>query len=1238
MVLLASHLFSTDDLDKVTLQLKWYHQFQFAGYYMAKEKGFYKEAGLDVEIREIDFSRDVVESVLSHEAQYATGEASLIVDWSQGKKVVVLAAILQASPIVIVTKERPDIQTIEDLDGKHFDVSGTLGDSVAIRGLLDAQNITLSQRRHRHEESDIDVLIKGHADAIIVYNTNETYQLDKRGVRYRLFHPKDYGFSFYSDLLFSSQDEVESHPQRAVAFKDASLKGWGYAFRHIDETVGVILEKYNTQGKTREELIYEAQALKKLAYYKTGKIGAINSKNMQKIYEAYTKIGLVKNSIDLEAFMLKDDRKAAELFTKEERAFLQEKGKVTVCGQRLWRPYIDFSGIHPEGLIVDLVKEYENIIGIPFEFVRTENWADCIARTKAHEVDIAVPVSAAPNYYPHLTPTKSVIADHLALAATVEKPFISDIANTGHLKVAIYKDSDSHTDYIRSNYPDMELVYVADLQEGLKKVAEGSVDAYLGSILPITSGISRHYPKELKIISQFTDINLYGSFGVQKAEPILTEIVNKAIDALDPKKKKEIINSWTRVNNEKPFDYSLLRNILIGTMFGFFILLFRHFILKRQNKKLQAANVQIRRQQAKLKEQKSVYELIFNSTTDGVLLLDNGLFTDCNQAIVKMLKYANKEELLHLSPAALSPKYQPDGRRSSEKAEEMMTLAFERGVNRFEWVHVKATGEAFWVEVTLTPIVLDNKKLLHVLWRDITEQKKLEDDNAALQRQVELALSGSRDGLWDWDIANDTLYFSPRWKEMLGYMDDELDNDSSTWLERVHPDDKGIVDRAVQCTLDGETDVYEAKYRLRHKDGHWIWIYDRGKALYNDNGKAIRLVGTDTDISAEINLTTKLSEFNDSLESKIEEAIGGLKKAQAQAKLGSWQLDIENDKLLWSDETYNIFELPHTADMATYENFLIAIHPDDRETVNGAYLKSLDTREPYEIIHRLMMADGRIKYVKEHCETRFDEEGTPLVSMGTIQDITAEYMAQEALRHRDKMMFRQSRLAQMGEMISMIAHQWRQPLNAISMTTATMTHKVSEGKYDKAFFESRLERISAYVQHLSDTIEDFRNFFKPDKEKQEISFSEIVDDALGFLKPGLESNSITVQKECDSKARMMTYTNELLQVVLNLIKNAEDVLVQNKTKEPLITIRCYDDKEKSILEIEDNAGGIDESILDKIFDPYFTTKEQHNGTGLGLYMSKVIIQEHCEGTLSVANSAKGACFRIIMDKRDENSK
>jgi signal transduction histidine kinase len=219
----------------------------------------------------------------------------------------------------------------------------------------------------------------------------------------------------------------------------------------------------------------------------------------------------------------------------------------------------------------------------------------------------------------------------------------------------------------------------------------------------------------------------------------------------------------------------------------------------------------------------------------------------------------------------------------------------------------------------------------------------------------------------------------------------------------------------------------------------------------------------------------------------------------------------------------------------------------------------------------------------------------------------------------------------MGEMISMIAHQWRQPLNAITLTTAALELNAENERWDKRFFQSRLERISNYAHHLSSTIEDFRNFFKSEKKKEETTFADIIERTLTLVQSAVESKNITIRTEFHCKHTVSTYPNELLQVAMNLIKNAEDALVENNTTDPTITIKCYSESDKSVLEIADNAGGIDPSIIDNIFDPYFTTKEEHNGTGLGLYMSKMIIEEHCKGILSVDNSSVGAVFKIVLN-------
>ena len=234
-------------------------------------------------------------------------------------------------------------------------------------------------------------------------------------------------------------------------------------------------------------------------------------------------------------------------------------------------------------------------------------------------------------------------------------------------------------------------------------------------------------------------------------------------------------------------------------------------------------------------------------------------------------------------------------------------------------------------------------------------------------------------------------------------------------------------------------------------------------------------------------------------------------------------------------------------------------------------------------------------------------------------------------REKDRQLLHQSRLAQMGEMISMIAHQWRQPLSAISSCSLAINVKAKLGKLDKESAVELSEKISEYSQHLSSTIDDFRDFFKPNRGKEETTYESLVKSALSIVEVSLKNRNIDVRLDLQCNALLTTYPNELKQVILNLIKNAEDAVVERKVSEPYIEIKSYIEDGKAVLEVRDNAGGVPDNIIDKIFDPYFSTKLEKNGTGLGLYMSKMIVEEHCSGRLEVENGPDGAIFKITLE-------
>ncbi len=234
----------------------------------------------------------------------------------------------------------------------------------------------------------------------------------------------------------------------------------------------------------------------------------------------------------------------------------------------------------------------------------------------------------------------------------------------------------------------------------------------------------------------------------------------------------------------------------------------------------------------------------------------------------------------------------------------------------------------------------------------------------------------------------------------------------------------------------------------------------------------------------------------------------------------------------------------------------------------------------------------------------------------------------EKNRKQDQQIIEQSRLAQMGEMIGMIAHQWRQPLTAISASGSAINSKARMGrlKDDKAIELSK--DIVDYSQHLSQTINDFRDFFKKDKIETQTNFTETVESSLKIVETAIQNKDINIIKEFTCKDNFLSYPHELKQVTLNIIKNGEDILIEKNIENPYIKIKTFKEKDSIVLEISDNAGGIPDDIIGKIFDPYFSTKTKQDGTGLGLYMSKTIIEEHCGGKLSVSNNQDGAVFKI----------
>jgi PAS domain S-box-containing protein len=438
-------------------------------------------------------------------------------------------------------------------------------------------------------------------------------------------------------------------------------------------------------------------------------------------------------------------------------------------------------------------------------------------------------------------------------------------------------------------------------------------------------------------------------------------------------------------------------------------------------------------------------------------------------------------------------------------------------------------------------------------------------------------------------------------------------------------------------------------------------------------------------------------------EDRLRRSEDNLNRAQEVARIGSWSLDIPKNELMWSKETYRIFGVAFDTPL-TYEAFLQMVHPDDRNYVDRSWKAAL-SGEPYDIEHRIVV-NGDIKWVHEKAEPAFNEKGEPLSAIGTVQDITEHKMAterlkdtvhtlemtktaalnimedlqqeikehkrtEEALREKslqrdelnrmlehkvaeevkkniekDSIMMHQSRLAAMGAMISAIAHQWRQPLNALGLIIQDIKDADEYGELTKDYIDRSVKKSMNQIKFMSKTIDDFRNFFRPDKERQAFDIKLAAGDILSMLSAQLKSNNISYRLTCHEHNKTVEdfreiipcdafniagYPNEMKQVFMNIVNNAKDAILQRREeglmpagKKGLILFDFEKEGDKKVIRITDNGGGIPQDIIDRIFDPYFTTKEQGRGTGIGLYMSKVIVESNMGGRLSVRNFDGGA--------------
>lgn len=387
------------------------------------------------------------------------------------------------------------------------------------------------------------------------------------------------------------------------------------------------------------------------------------------------------------------------------------------------------------------------------------------------------------------------------------------------------------------------------------------------------------------------------------------------------------------------------------------------------------------------------------------------------------------------------------------------------------------------------------------------------------------------------------------------------------------------------------------------------------------------------------------------LEKKLIMSERQLAEAQSIAHIGSWEWDLIADEITGSDELNRISGM--TLSSFSFDSFLELVHPDDRDTANKALDITIAHQAPYNAYYRIIRPDGIIRVIHSRGVAVTDSVGKTVRIVGTVHDITERMRAEDKLaqkrqeleelnrtlegridqavnelRQKDRMLVLKGRLAAMGEMIDNIAHQWRQPLNTLSLLIQQEQLAYEMGDLSKESVDENTAMSMEIIKHMSQTIDDFRYFFRPDKNKVSFNINNTIWRTLSLVEKSFHEQNIGIELQPEGDPVAHGYPNEYAQVILNILTNARDVLVERKINNALISINSFVERSKTVVTITDNAGGISEKIIGKLFDSSFTTKEPDKGTGIGLYMSKMIIEQNMGGKLTASNVGGGAEFRI----------
>ncbi len=720
--IVVTHASQTRELKEVSVQLNWKYQFEFAGFIAAKEKGFYKEQGLAVDIKEFVPGVNIVEDLKSEKTTFSVYDFSVLNLEEQKDSLKLVANYFKRSALVFVTKQ--NIVTPFDLKNKTIMIEEEQLDLSTLNALFKKFNISKKDFKFKQHTFNPKNFIDGEVDAMSAYLSNEIYEIKKSKVPFNIIDPQTYGIYGSGVNLFTTKKLTEENPQLVKKFIEATNKGWIYSLANKKEIVDIIYDKYS-KTKTKDALLFEANQIEKLIMPKIYDIGKIDKQLFQKNVNEFINDGLIKNKFNVEdiIFDINEKKKTQLNFTKEQKDYILKKDKITMCIDPDWMPYEKLVDGKHIGMTSEYIPILSKKIGIPIELVPTKNWSESIEFAKTRKCDIFSLASVSPSRLSYMNFTSPYVSFPLVIATRNDEVFISDPDSLiNEKKIGVVKNY-SIEEILKRIHPDNKIVSVKNVNDGMEKVARGELFGFVDALPTIAYTLQHNYIGELKISGKF-NYNFELGIGVRNDDIILFELFQKAVQAIDEKEKQRIINSYISVNVESGFDYTLFYQVGIILFIISLFLFYRHFqvskhnrVLKKQQNQLNKSNEELTKTKKKLEASIKDFEILINSVTEAIFIFENDVCIDANDIAHKMYGYNSKDEIIGKDIKDFVPK---------ETYKKIKERKREDDSNIYESKGIKKDGTIIDVLSKGTNAIINSKKVRISAIVDISETKQKE--------------------------------------------------------------------------------------------------------------------------------------------------------------------------------------------------------------------------------------------------------------------------------------------------------------------------------------------------------------------------------------------------------------------------------------------------------------------------------------------------------------------------------